>query len=454
MHCSIDLRFAIPPIVNSILYITLNPKGGFWDWDEHPMMKMALLVALSILVLVASIKLPLSLMVMAAPLQVQFGDFYFSLPLALGLFSSYLFPPPFFWYAYMTCLCLSPWLHSLLSVVKQSLRTIPTFFITCTTTLGAASLGSNNGRAIEEYHQQVTVIETEMVEMAKALSSGTMDRISDRLSQLDNLYFPRAVQSSAATPSLRKSLLLDLLSRDVPLFLERYGSLLTTEELKEFDVLKDDYEINWHLNHLLSVISPTQEELKSRSVKIKNRRRAYLDKLISGGQYFSEDAMREREPYLHHEYVGKFQDPSGRSMARPGERWSETLMRRSEEAMLVEKIRNEQQKRGELGLEEEGEKDEKQNPKDTMVNGPEIHANKPEGSNNLPYATTIPSEMESLSVEDMQDRMDQFTYIMQQKFLLGEDNLDYSKIDEDEALDDHWIKEANYDAEEKYFDDI
>nr|GMC87255.1 coiled-coil domain-containing protein 97 [Ipomoea batatas] len=293
-----------------------------------------------------------------------------------------------------------------------------------------------------------------MVEMAKALSSGTMDRISDRLSQLDNLYFPRAVQSSAATPSLRKSLLLDLLSRDVPLFLERYGSLLTTEELKEFDVLKDDYEINWHLNHLLSVISPTQEELKSRSVKIKNRRRAYLDKLISGGQYFSEDAMREREPYLHHEYVGKFQDPSGRSMARPGERWSETLMRRSEEAMLVEKIRNEQQKRGELGLEEEGEKDEKQNPKDTMVNGPEIHANKPEGSNNLPYATTIPSEMESLSVEDMQDRMDQFTYIMQQKFLLGEDNLDYSKIDEDEALDDHWIKEANYDAEEKYFDDI
>nr|GMD59780.1 coiled-coil domain-containing protein 97 [Ipomoea batatas] len=293
-----------------------------------------------------------------------------------------------------------------------------------------------------------------MVEMAKALSSGTMDRISDRLSQLDNLYFPRAVQSSAATPSLRKSLLLDLLSRDVSLFLERYGSLLTTEELKEFDVLKDDYEINWHLNHLLSVISPTQEELKSRSVKIKNRRRAYLDKLISGGQYFSEDAMREREPYLHHEYVGKFQDPSGRSMARPGERWSETLMRRSEEAMLVEKIRNEQQKRGVAQSDWIGEKDEKQNPKDTMANGPEIHANKPEGSNNLPYAAAIPAEMESLSVEDMQDRMDQFTYIMQQKFLLGEDNLDYSKIDEDEALDDHWIKEANYDAEEKYFDDI
>lgn len=63
---------------------------------------------------------------------------------------------------------------------------------------------------------------------------------------------------------------------------------------------------------------------------------------------------------------------------------------------------------------------------------------------------------ESLSLEEMQDRMDQFTYIMQQKFLSGEDHqhMDYSKIDEDESLDDHWMKEANDDAEEKYFDDV
>lgn len=71
-----------------------------------------------------------------------------------------------------------------------------------------------------------------------------------------------------------------------------------------------------------------------------------MDKLIGDGHYFSEDAMREREPYLHHEYLGQFQDPSGRRMARPGERWSETLMRRAEERILVEKIRTEQQRLG------------------------------------------------------------------------------------------------------------
>lgn len=38
----------------------------------------------------------------------------------------------------------------------------------------------------------------------------------------------------------------------------------------------------------------------------------------------------------------------------------------------------------------------------------------------------------------------------------GEDHqhLDYSKIDEDETLDDHWTREENQDAEEKYFDDV
>lgn len=66
------------------------------------------------------------------------------------------------------------------------------------------------------------------------------------------------------------------------------------------------------------------------------------------------------------------------------------------------------------------------------------------------------AEEGSLSLEEMQDRMDQFTYIMQQKFLSGEDHqhMDYSRIDKDESLDDHWMKEANDDAEEKYFDDV
>ena len=76
-----------------------------------------------------------------------------------------------------------------------------------------------------------------------------------------------------------------------------------------------------------------------------------------------------------------------------------------------------------------------------------------DATNGAQSTTARHNERPSLSPAEMQDQMDQFTYIMQQKFLLGEDYeyLDYSKIDNNETLDDHWQREANYDAEEKYF---
>ncbi|XP_073135224.1 uncharacterized protein [Henckelia pumila] len=299
------------------------------------------------------------------------------------------------------------------------------------------------------------------------------ESIADRLSLIDDLYYPRKVQSSAAAnPSYRKSLLLDLLSRDAAVFLERYGSNLSLTELDEFDVLKEDYEINWHLNRLRSVMSPTEEEKKSKSVKVKNRRLAYMDRLILDGHYFSEDAMREREPYLHHEYVGKFQDPSGRSMARPGERWSETLMRRSEEAILVEKIRGEQQRAGvaqsdwignepemQEEVEEEEEEEEEEEDEEENENKKVVEETTQKGGEDMEVGPSSRSQQKIENKEtnlELSDRMEQFTYIMQQKFLSGADHghMDYLKIDEDETLDDHWMKVASQDAEDKYFDDV
>ena len=65
------------------------------------------------------------------------------------------------------------------------------------------------------------------------------------------------------------------------------------------------------------------------------------------------------------------------------------------------------------------------------------------------------SDRRMLSPAEMEEQLDHFTYIMQQKFLSGQDreHVDYTNIDEDETLDDHWSKEANYDAEEKYFEE-
>ncbi|KAJ7952604.1 coiled-coil domain-containing protein 97 [Quillaja saponaria] len=261
------------------------------------------------------------------------------------------------------------------------------------------------------------------------LSGEAMEKISERLSSLENLYFPQALQSNATYPFQRKAIFLDLLSRYTELFLERYGSQLTCNELSEFDMLEDDYEISWHLKHLRSLMSPTSEELRTKSVTVKNRRRAYLDKLISDGQYFSEDAMRDREPCLHHEYIGKFQDLSGRGMARPGERWSETLLRRSEEAILVTKIRREQQRLGVaerdwIGNDRNQEEEEDGETKQGSGNAHSAvtHLKHSDETVGTPSNPERDNEVATLSSEELQDWMDQFTYIMQQKFLVGEDH--------------------------------
>ncbi|KAJ4776669.1 Coiled-coil domain-containing protein 97 [Rhynchospora pubera] len=297
-----------------------------------------------------------------------------------------------------------------------------------------------------------------------------MEAIAERLASVEGLYFPGAIrQETPFDDSRRKSVLLDLLLRDASIFLERYGSVLTSEELRQFEPLCTDYEVGWHLKRLRKPVDLPQVI----SATVKNRRRAYMEKLLLEGEYFSEEAMREREPYLHHEYVGRWQDPSGRMMSRPGEKWSETLLRRCDEVVLVGKIRGEQMRRGvdrkewvgvneEEEEEEEEEGEEEEEEEEEEENGEKMEEDKSKETNLLPDkdpaaqpSMECSTTGQAISEEELQDHLEQFTQIMQQKFLAGEDteHLDYLKIDNDERLDDHWTREANYDAEEKYFEE-
>jgi hypothetical protein len=49
-----------------------------------------------------------------------------------------------------------------------------------------------------------------------------MESIAERLSRDENLYFPKALQADTKDSSQRKAILLDLLSRDIALFLGAY----------------------------------------------------------------------------------------------------------------------------------------------------------------------------------------------------------------------------------------
>jgi len=61
-------------------------------------------------------------------------------------------------------------------------------------------------------------------ERGKEVRKEAMESMTERLSSLETLYFPRALQSHATNPSQRKSILLDLLSRDAAVFLGPFSN--------------------------------------------------------------------------------------------------------------------------------------------------------------------------------------------------------------------------------------
>jgi len=91
-----------------------------------------------------------------------------------------------------------------------------------------------------------------------------------------------------------------LVTRDPSLLLERYGSLLSAEELVLFDGLSaSDYEVRWHLTQL-------RQSVAQRNQVKKNRRFRCLEELEGKGDFFSDHHMQHRAPALYHQYVGRF----------------------------------------------------------------------------------------------------------------------------------------------------
>ncbi|THG07750.1 hypothetical protein TEA_021662 [Camellia sinensis var. sinensis] len=92
--------------------------------------------------LVVSVKLPLTLSVVAVaePIRLRFGNQFCCsssglLSVIASLLASFLCPPSIFWLAYLICICISPCSGVLCNMLNRSLQaiSIPTLLITCTT---------------------------------------------------------------------------------------------------------------------------------------------------------------------------------------------------------------------------------------------------------------------------------------------------------------------------------
>jgi hypothetical protein len=155
--------------------------------------------------------------------------------------------------------------------------------------------------------------------MPATIADEHRDLIIDRLSQLSSLRLPGqgTYPDKSTTVEKRSIYLRNLITHDPGVFLERHGDHLRTVELEYFSCLRSSsYEVDFYMKLLedkaayeaagtRGVAPLNSRATKKIAAAAKNRRLAKLEVLEKEG-YFKMEAMRSREPYLYHIYIGQY----------------------------------------------------------------------------------------------------------------------------------------------------
>ena len=96
----------------------------------------------------------------------------------------------------------------------------------------------------------------------------------------------------------------------------RFGQTLLQEELQAFDPLRSDFEVSHRLEEISRSVREAQAaEGRHRPgqtpVQQRNRRLAAMQRLHEVGEYFSMDAMQERDPALFSQMIGGYMREQG-----------------------------------------------------------------------------------------------------------------------------------------------
>ncbi|KAF8063854.1 hypothetical protein HT031_003711 [Scenedesmus sp. PABB004] len=345
-----------------------------------------------------------------------------------------------------------------------------------------------------------------------ALPPGFAEPLVDRLAgaPAEQLHLPAAMARGAGgppEPADVRAHLAALLARDPAVFLERYGPQLTAEELDGFSGLQAaSYEgarpqraprgaaatfarrarrpparaprraaprraaaVEYWVKAARAATQPGPPPAPATSNKkvsktVANRRLAYMQRLVDGGEFFSEDAMRSREPLIWHELIGQFEGmppPSG--PPTPGEGFAGSLLRAHDEALLRVRLQQQldeeecQASEHEASDSGDEQQQEQQQPGgDTAMQ--EAGGGQRAARRQARGAAAAPAEPPppDMSAAAMRARRQELLEEMQSRFLLGLESahVAYGDIDGDAALDDAWAAVQDQDAADAWFDDM
>ena len=92
----------------------------------------------------------------------------------------------------------------------------------------------------------------------------------------------------------------NILKKNPVTFLERFGKHLAEEDLEYFAPFKDQYEVKFYMKEIRKYLDDAKNKQK-----IRNRRYEAMKKLMVETDYFGDEEMKARNPFLYDQLVGQ-----------------------------------------------------------------------------------------------------------------------------------------------------
>lgn len=245
------------------------------------------------------------------------------------------------------------------------------------------------------------------------------ERMLERVAKSNAHFKHQQLGESDLTKTEKLQIAEEILNKGDNTFLSRFWQHLSLEDMDYFRERKNDYEVNFYL----------QEIRKNCNAHfctnvVKNRRYEAMKKLEHDGEYFSEEEMKYRDPFLYEQLIGQFitEEEAQKMIDKSDLRFSTILLKHMDN-MEEKELYKMEKEREECQVEEEDTSDEEEE---------------------------IEDDTEEISEEKKQNLRAEFTRIMKERFMAGEDrHFDYSSVDHNADYDD--LDLLDRDEEEKYF---
>jgi len=207
-------------------------------------------------------------------------------------------------------------------------------------------------------------------------------------------------------------------------FIYKFGKYLQLEDLILFQD-SDNYELEFYVEKLRKSLDPCQ-----RAVIVKNRRLNYLNTVLRKEGYFEEDELENRNPLLYKQYISQFATDeeklaqNGKNLNR--QTFSQFIFGTIDRDMREFRCKLETEMVEEMEEESDGDED---------------------GEVDEDFEKYVNNEV-AMTSEERKSLRNEFICLMEKRFIDGDEDFNYSKIDNDETFDDM----IDQDLEDKYFD--